>query len=368
MSAIRPFEAGDIDRVAALYQTTFAKPGAKASSKLAQCLKEFYLEGPGADPDIPSLVHVGDHGAISGFVGVNVVPMTFSGRQMKAAFCGALMVEDPKRDPLAGARLLKAFLSGSQDLSISETANKTSLEMSKALKGVAFPGYSLEWMRAFTPAAFTCDMVLRHSPLRQVALPVARGIDRLVRWSGLGRGLGVEEAGVGKSALALRAADASGLAEAVECLTTHYPLRPSWSPDDLGHVLTRAFDKPRYGDAVAMIASKGEGPVVGAFLYHLQPGGVGRVFQLLARPGMESTVIDCMFADAARRGAAGLRGRTQPAILNGLMGKKAMFANASSTVVFSRDEDILDCFASGRAFVNGIAGESWGRHLGGDFG
>jgi hypothetical protein len=367
MSLIRPFEAGDIDRVAALYNGTFAGSAAKASTGLAQSLKEFYLEGPSADPDIPSLVHVGDGGAISGFVGVNVVPMAFNSRQMKAAFCGALMVEDPKRDPLAGARLLKRFLSGRQDMSISETANKTSLEMSKALKGIAFPGYSLEWMRAFTPASFACDVVFRHSPLRKVALPVAQGIDRLVRWSGLDRGLAVERSGVGKSALALRAVDANGFAEAVEFLTTHYPLRPCWSSDDHGHVVSQAFDKPRYGEPVAMVASKGEGHVVGAFLYHLPPRGVGRVFQVLALPGMESRAIDCMFADAARRGAAGLRGRTQPAILNGLLGKKAMFANASSTVVFSCDEDILDCFRGGRAFVNGIAGESWGRHIGGDF-
>ena len=95
------------------------------------------------------------------FVGVNVVPMVFSGTRMKAAFCGALMVDEPKRDPLAGARLLKAFLSGSQDLSISETANKTSLEMAKALKGVAFAGYSLEWMRAFTPASFMARFIAR---------------------------------------------------------------------------------------------------------------------------------------------------------------------------------------------------------------
>jgi hypothetical protein len=367
MSLIRPFEFADIDRVAVLYQKTFASSGAKASSGLAQCLKEFYLEGPSADPDIPSLVHVRDDGAISGFVGVNLVPMVFSGRRMRVAFCGALMVEDPKRDPLAGARLLKTFLSGRQDLSISETANKTSLEMSKALKGIAFPGYSLEWMRAFTPVSFACDMVFRHSPLRKFALPLARGADRLVRRSSLGRSLAAEEFSTGKAALALRSVDANGFAEAVELLTTHYQMRPCWSSKDLGHVLSQAFDKPGYGEAVAMIASRGGGPAVGAFLYHLRSGGVGRVFQVLALPGMESTVIDCMFADAARRGAAGLRGRTQPAILNGLLGKKAMFANASSTVVFSRDEDILDCFRSGRAFVNGIAGENWGRHIGGNF-
>ncbi len=368
MSLIRPVERGDIDSVARLYQRTFGGSARDASAALSDCLKGFYLDGPTVDMSIPSLVHVADNGAISGFLGVNVVPMAFAGRTLKTAFCGALMVENHDKQPLAGARLLKAFLSGSQDLSLSETANKTSLEMSKALRGRAFAGYSLEWMRAFAPAAFACDMVLRHSSLRSGLLPVARGLDGLIGRTGIGRRLALEQAGAGKAPLATRAADAEEFADAVEPLTAHYRMRPCWASADLRHVVAQAFDKPRYGEAVAKIVAKGNGPSIGAFLYHLRPGGVGRVFHVLALPGMESAVIDSMFADAIKRGAAGLRGRTQPALLDGLLGKGAMFANASSTVVFSNDEDILECFSSGKAFVNGFAGENWGRHIGGDFG
>jgi hypothetical protein len=368
MSLIRRFELEDIEIVARLYQRTFGGSARNASAALVDCLKGFYLDGPVVDPDITSLVHVGDNGAISGFLGVNVVPMAFSGRTLKAAFCGALMVENHDKQPLAGARLLKAFLSGRQDLSLSETANKTSLEMSKALRGRAFAGYSLEWMRAFTPAAFACDMVFRHSRLRNGLLPVARGLDGLVRRTGIGRRLALEQTGAGKVPLATRVADPNEFADIVEPLTAHYRMRPCWAPADLRHVLAQAFAKPRYGEAVARIVAKGDGPPIGAFLYHLQPGGVGRVFQVLALPGKETAVIDSMFADAVTRGAAGLRGRTQPALLDGLLGKGAIFANASSTVVFSNDDDILESFRSGKAFVNGIAGENWGRHIGGDFG
>ena len=368
MTEIRPLELQDIDRVAALYQSTFSGSGRPASPILSRSLKAFYLDGPGADRDIPSLVHVDGDGGVSGFVGVNTVPMVFAGRPMKVAFAGALMVGQPRRDPLAGARLLKAFLAGPQQLSISETANKTSLDMSKALKGVAFPTYSLEWMRAFTPAAFACDMVLRHSRLRRAVLPIARGLDTLARRTSFGSSLAMGQSGSNRAALSTHPVDAEGFAEAVEALTAHYPMRPCWSAGDLRHVVAEAMDKPAYGQPVALIATKGGGAMAGAFLYHLRPGGVGRVFQLMALPGRESDAVDCLFADAAARGAAGLRGRTQPALLNGLLGKKPMFANASSTVVFSGDEDILDAFRTGRAFVNGIAGESWGRHIGGGFG
>ena len=103
MTQIRPFTSDDIARVAALYQSTFSGAGRAPSPALARCLGAFYLEGPGADSDIPSLVHVDDDGVISGFVGVNTVPMTIDGRPVRAAFAGALMVGEPRRDPLAGA-------------------------------------------------------------------------------------------------------------------------------------------------------------------------------------------------------------------------------------------------------------------------
>lgn len=368
MSQIRPLEPDDIERVAALYHSTFAGSDKPASPALAACLRAFYLNGPGADRDIPSLVHLDKEGTISGFVGISTVPMVAAERRIKVAFAGTLMVGAPRVDPLAGARLLKAFISGRQDLSVSETANKTSLDMSRALRGTAFPAYSLEWMRAFSPAAFACDMVLRHSKLRPVALPVARGLDGLVRRTGFGRSLAMESLVSGRAGLVTHPVDAAGFADAVEMLTAQYWIRPFWRNEELRQVVAAALDKPAYGQPVAIVATRRDGGVVGAFLYHLRPGGVGRVFQLLALPGRESDMIDCMFADAVARGAAGLRGRTQPAILSGLLGKKTMFANASSTVVFTRDEDILDCFRKGRAFVNGVAGESWGRHIGGDFG
>ena len=363
MSRVRPLEAADIEQVAALYLDTFFSRGKNPSADLIACLEEFYLSGPTVDPHIPSLVHISDTGAISGFVGVNVVPMTFSDTRLRAAFGGTLMVRGREQDPMAGARLLKAFLAGPQDLSLSETANTTSLEMAKALRGVAIASYSLEWMRILRPAAFACDMTLRKSPLRTWALPVARGLDRLHGWSGRSAKTAAQTA---KLEL-VKHVDAEAFAASVEMLTSHYQLQPDWPGPQLRYVVRKAFEKPLHGQPVAALVTAPNGSPVGAFLYHLREGGVGRVLQLLALPGCEAKVIDCMFADADRRGAAGLRGRTHPAFLESMLGRKMVFANVTNTIVFSRDEAIVDCFRRGQALVNGIAGESWGRHMGGNF-
>ncbi|MBL0373522.1 hypothetical protein JJB09_15950 [Rhizobium sp. KVB221] len=363
MSHVRPLQERDIGEVAALYQDTFLKPRATPSPGLAKCLGEFYLGGPTVDAEIPSLVHVDGGGVVSGFVGVNVVPMTFKGSTLKAAFCGALMVRDREKNPTAGARLLKSFLSGPQDLSLSETANKTSLDMARALRGTVLAPYSLEWMRILRPAAFGCDMVLRKSPLRKLVLPAARTLDRLYKRGGPGK----EQARSAMGGLLVTRVDAGEFADAIVPLTTHYELRLSWEERLLRYTVREAFEKPLYGEPVAVLVTRPDGVPVGAVLYHLHEGGVGRVLQILARPGMEGTVVDIMLHDADQRGAAGLRGRTQQAFLHAMLGKGIFFANASSTIVFSRDEAVLDCFAAGKAFVNGLAGESWGRHIGGKF-
>ncbi|MBY5410514.1 hypothetical protein HFO98_19010 [Rhizobium leguminosarum] len=363
MSRVRPLEAADIDQVASLYLDTFLKRGKSPSEDLIACLEEFYLSGPTVDPQIPSLVHINDSGAISGFVGVNVVPMKFSDTRLRAAFGGTLMVRGREQDPMAGARLLKGFLAGPQDLSLSETANTTSLEMAKALRGVAFASYSLEWMRILRPAAFTCDMTLRKSPLRTWVLPVARGLDRLHGWNRRSAKTAAQTA----KAQPVKRVDAEAFAASVEMLTSHYRLRPNWPDQLLQHVTHQAFEKPLHGQPVAALVMAPNGTPLGAFLYHLRKGGIGRVLQVLALPGREARVIDCMFADADRRGAAGLRGRTHPAFLDVMLGRKIVFANATNTIVFSRDEAINDCFRRGQALVNGLAGESWGRHIGGNF-
>jgi hypothetical protein len=71
-----------------------------------------------------------------------------------------------------------------------------------------------------------------------------------------------------------------------------------------------------------------------------------------------------LIGDAARRGAAGLRGRTQPALLAAMLGRRVAFTQPASTVVHSRDEELVNAFLSSQGFFNGLAGEHWNRLAG----
>ncbi len=369
MSQIRPLQATDIPAVAGLFQRTFRDGGKPPPPALETYLRRHYLEAPAGDPEIASLVHIASDGDISGFVGVNVLPMTYGRRKLRAAICGSLMVESRANDPMAGARLLRTFLAGPQDISFSETASALSAQMWTRLRGVTLPQYSLDWVRVIRPSAFLLDLASRRVGAVRLLDPLARGLDRYLRgrmqenelrWSG------VPEIWSGKGGFKATEIDQAGFAALVDPLTRQFPLRPGWSGEQLAHIIAEASQKPQYGEAVFASVSTGGAPV-GAFLYHARPGGIARVLQVLAMPGQAGSVIDCLIGHAAQRGAAGLRGRTQPALLAAMLGRRIAFTQPASTVVHSRDEELVNAFLSSQGFFNGLAGEHWNRLAGGRF-
>lgn len=370
MSHVRPMAAGDIPAVAALFQKIFLDSEREAPASLAAYIRALYFETPAGEAEIPSLVHVGESGAVTGFIGVDTLTFRHGDRLLQAAICGSLMVEDHARNPMAGARLLRAFLAGPQDISLSETASEVSLRMWTSLNGVALPQYSLDWVRVLRPCAFAAEVAAdRFRPARLFA-PVARGLDRLaarwrrdggLHWSGMAAARPVP------GGLDTRDVEAAAFAALVEPLTRHFPIRPEWREGRLDAIMADAREKPRCGRQILCAVDRRDGEAIGAFAYHMKPGGVARVLQVLARPGHEGPVIDCLLNDAWRRGAAALRGRIQPALFEAMLGRRIGFVNAASTVVHSRDPQLVQACRDGALFFNGVAGEHWNRMIGGVF-
>ncbi|NUS69358.1 MAG: hypothetical protein HOQ41_13455, partial [Ensifer adhaerens] len=125
--------------------------------------------------------------------------------------------------------------------------------------------------------------------------------------------------------------------------------------------------KPEQGELAYALVTARTGAVVGAFAYYAKAGEIGRVLQILARPGQAGPVIDCLVDEASRRGLAGLRGRTQPALMEAMLGRRIAFVHVASTVVHSRDQTIVEACRDGQGFFNGISGEHWSRLIGGSF-
>ncbi|HRP78174.1 MAG TPA: hypothetical protein PL183_03620 [Aquamicrobium sp.] len=367
MSTIRPFAEGDVAAAAALFQETFLDPRAAAPAGLAAYMRRLYL---GEDGDIPSLVHVDKTGAVTGFIGVDTLAMRHGDRPLRAAIGGSLMVRDHDSDPMAGARLLKAFLAGPQDISLSETASEVAARMWTGLRGVVLAQYSLDWVRVFRPGSFAVHAAAQRLPLLRLLVPFGYGVDRLAALAMKGDGLywpGMRATRPVPGGLVVREIDAAAFAALVEPLTAQFSLRPQWAPGQLDAILADARQKPAYGELVLCAVETRAGAPVGAFAYHVRPGRIARVLQVLARPGQAGPVLDGLIGDAFRRGAAALRGRTQPALLDGLLGRRVALINVGSTVVHSRDPALVEACRAGELFFNGLAGEHWNRMIGGTF-
>ncbi len=89
--------------------------GIRCLESLVEYLSKLYLDPSRGDSDIISQVHIRSDGVLNGFIGSIPLRMSLDGSLVRAAICGPLMVGDHTDDPLAGARLLRAFLAGPQD-------------------------------------------------------------------------------------------------------------------------------------------------------------------------------------------------------------------------------------------------------------
>lgn len=365
MSLVRPFSAADVEQVTTLYGRTLLHRKSAPPAALSDYFRSFYLDGPFRDPEITSLVHADDDGQVTGFVGVHTVRYLIGDRPVRAAFCGALMSREEERDPMAGARLLKAFLAGPQDVSMSETAIAVTQAMWTRLRGSVIAGHSLDWFRVLQPAGFGHALANRKLPALRHLAPLTRLTDRLL---GRGRngstlaalvpepapaGLVTAEAGMDEFAALMRRASDTVMA------------RPDWENGYLDHVLSTAMNKPAYGEPVIAIVRTRSGEALGGFLYHIRRGEIGRVLQIVAMPGHGGTILDRLFADAYERGAAGLRGRSQPWLIQASTSRQMIFATNAASVIHTKDPTISAPFLSGDCILNGLAGESWNRLFGG---
>ncbi|MGQ7792892.1 hypothetical protein ACUN0C_10830 [Faunimonas sp. B44] len=360
MSEIRALTADDIPSVARLFQRTFRKSDTPAAGLEAH-LAEIFLHHPWQDPDIVSRVYVGQNG-VSGFIGALPARMEFEGRRVRAAIAGSLMVDAPASDPMAGARLVRTFANGPQDISITETANDLSRGLWDQLRAAVVPAGSLDWLLPFRSAAFAAALAAELKPwLRPLGLP-ARVLDPPLR--ALLGGSARPEKNARQSATARAPASDEAFAETLIALADSVALRPSWTADIVAWLLRHAERKDRYGHRLCRIVTDARGTTIGAYICYTRPGGIARVLNVLARPGSELAVVACLIRQSKTDGLAGIRGRSDPRLIDALVRHDAIFVHRASLIVHSRDAQLLHAAQKGDALLTGIAGETWSRLIG----
>jgi hypothetical protein len=363
MAQIRACTSDDIPAIAALFQKTFRDPQRQASASLISYLDELFLHHPWHDPELSSKVFVRPDSGVGGFIGVLPLRMSFRGRPVRAAAAGSLMVDHPEENPLAGARLLRSFVAGPQDLSVSETANALSRRMWHQLGGEAVPGESMDWFRIFHPAGFSLIAAGRRFPPIALLGPIAAGFDWLAdRTNGFFR-LDEPAHDPGRDA----DVDDDTLLRHMIDFAAGYSLRPQWDPATLKWLVSQAARKQGPGTLFRRAVYGRDGAALGCYLYYGGARRLATVLQIFARPGAAGAVVDSLLVHARRNRNVGVRGRVHPRLLDALQQRRCLFVCRSATVMHTRDAELTEAIRRGDDLMIGLAGESWTRLVGDDF-
>jgi hypothetical protein len=363
LGEIRNFAYADAGAVAGLFQKTFRDSHVVPPSLETYFIGTF-LEHPWFEPEIASRVHVDEKGRVNGFIGVFPTRFEHRGTPYRGAVAGTLMVDDPAREPLAGAKLLRSVVKGPQDITISETTNLISQRLWEPLGGTVVPLLSMDWLRPLRPAGAAVAALAEKRPGAAWLAPMATAADWLTeRWARSAFGIAAPSARVVTSADVPEEEFAAAVLE----LSRESELRPAWTKTDLEWLVSHASRKERYGSPRRSIVRNRKGRLLGCYLLHVRSRGVGRVLQLLAEPGSAGDVLDCLLREASEAGAVGVRGRAMPQLMDAMLVRNCLFLHRASTVYHTKKRDLAGAIEDGRALITGLAAESWTRLVGGDF-
>jgi len=362
-SEARSLRQSDIADVAQLFQQRFRDPSKPASAPLLAYLEDVFLNHPWRDSEQMSKVVVDGDGRVQGFVGVFPQRYVHRDNVIRTSVLGTLMSSDPNRNPLVGAKLLRSALGGSQDLSISESANPLSLKMWEKSGGATLPLFSLSWLRVLKPTAMSLAMLCERYPLFSPAFPVANGLDRLAKRFGPEFLSIALEAPQGKDF----EVGPDEFAAAVPALSTRYEIRPQWDPAILTWLLKHAGSKSAFGPVMMRLVRDKRDRVVGGYIYYGKGHGIAFVLQLLAEPGSERLVVDNLLAHAEANGLSAVRGRLQPEFLDALVRQKSFLFRRSATVIHTKSASLQAAFGGPSALISGLAAEGWTKLIGEEF-
>lgn len=357
--SIRPLELDDVEQVASLYEHVARSGSRKPPSGLADYFVRMFLEPPNADPEIPSLVHVEPDGKVVGFIGSSVRPMTFEGGQIRAGVCGQLVTEPEARRQAVGAFLIREYLLGKQDLTITDTASETVRRIWEGLGGETSQLACIGWLRIFRPLSFVSDYLVyreRFAKVARSARPVFAPVDGL-----LAR---IRPGSVAKPATDRGSITPGELATMIVSVGANVSLRPDYDEALIGWLLNEVAAVRTRGELITQVVRR-DGAVLGSYVYYLPRRGIGQVLQVVARERDVGDVLDDLFHDAWRRGASALQGRVEAQLREPLSDRRCVFhASGYRALIHARDPRILHAIQAGNALLTRLEGEWWmGHHL-----
>jgi hypothetical protein len=349
MAEIRPFEPSDLAAAATLLRGTL--PDWMSDEQVPRFLTATLLDDPWADPEIPSLVAIGDDGEIIGFVGSQVRRFQFGDREVRGVCPSHLTVAADRRGGAAGALLLRRLLTSGQDFTFSDTADDTVARMWKTLGGNIDAARACDWMIVLRPmrwirgvasAGLRRDLGREHAPVG--ALPFQAAGPRL-----LPRAFPEAEADVVGEDV-----DSAAIVSHLTELTRGTKLHGAYDERYLDHLFAEVEEL--FGPLTRRLVRRG-GRAIGWYAYLVDSRSVARVLHVSASAREADSVLAELLVHARQAGVAVATGRLEPHLVVPLRRRIAVVGFARQPVIHSHDPELLAVLASDDSLLTRLDAE-----------
>ncbi len=351
MSRVRPLEREDLPAVASLYELVIRSKTAQAPPGLASYIERLSCDQPFADPELPSLVYDEPGHGIVGFIASHARRFVFGDRSLRMACSGQLVAHPDFQSRGVGALLLRKYLAGPQDFTITDGATDGVRQIWERLGGVTHAMASVGWTRVLSPSRFAAAELARRRGRDAV-----RGARMWTALDGVaGRRLRPDRPATSSEPLS-----AAALLAGMSRLSRAFPMRPHYDTVFLTWLFREMEAVAPRGPLERRMVRDAGGDVVGWSVAYAPPAGVAQVVQVAGDD--VGLVLDDLFQHAAERRAIAIQGRVDPYLYPLLAKRRCLFRPSAWALVHSRDPALVGAVTSGRALLTRLEGEWWMGH------
>lgn len=260
--------------------------------------------------------------------------------------------------------MMRRYLSGPQDMTITDGATDTVRRIWVGLGGQPLAHASIGWTKIFRPAATSGAILARRTgrdglrrSMRFVAPPFDAAARTLMRRRS---GFVPAEPEGSKESLTVEA-----LLNHMRDAAERWPrLHIDYDAEYLGWLFRELAAVDVRGELVRHLVRDRDSRIAGWYVYYLAPGSVAQVLQVAAPSGDPGLVLDHLFWHAASGGAAAVQGRVEAELLGPLRARRCLLSGTEWALVHCEDQKVLGLLGSAQAMLTRLDGEWWmGHHV-----
>jgi hypothetical protein len=355
MNGIRPCTREDLPRVAVLYEQVMRSGAASPPPGLVPFFERTLFDHPWADPEVPSLVYEVE-GGIGAFLGSHVRRLVFDGGAIRMGCSGQFISSPAMQKRGAGALLLRRYMAGPQELTITDGPSAAVGRMWERLKGQTVWLSSLSWTFVLRPwaAGSTLLGLNGNAAWRLAARTIGRPADAALRR------LASERLRVPEPPTRSEPLTAAALLELYPALVRGLALYTDYDHAFVDWLFAEMAAVASRGELVKQLVVAADGRSLGWYLAYLPENAIAQVMQIAASPADAEAVLGHLLHHAQSAGVSAVQGRLEPQLFNAVLKYRCRLRGAHPALIHSHNRpDVVSAVFEGRALLTRLEGEWW---------